>query len=179
MTNPTEQDTRAAYTAGLRRLAEIIDTHPELPLPYEGSSSDYGRMTFHFLSAEDPRAELAAARRALGVPLEKKASDDKYFDLRGSLAGLYFTMTAFRKDVCERVVLATREVEVEEPDPLAVAALPKVKRTVKVEDVEWRCTPLLAPGEQDDERCKCGFRAPELGPHPSCPVHGEPEAVTA
>jgi hypothetical protein len=22
-----------------------------------------------------------------------------------------------------------------------------------------------------NDSCKCGFRAPELGPHPACPVH--------
>ncbi|TYK47183.1 hypothetical protein [Actinomadura decatromicini] len=25
--------------------------------------------------------------------------------------------------------------------------------------------------EQDGDTCKCGFRAPELGPHPDCPTH--------
>ena len=136
---------RSAYTAGLRQLADILDAHPEVPLPYEGHSPEYGRMSFHFLSAENPRSEMAAARRALGVPMEKTARDDnQYFDLKGNLNGLYFTMTAFRKDVCERVVVATREVEVEEADPAAVAALPKVKRTVKVEDVRWECSPILA-----------------------------------
>lgn len=24
----------------------------------------------------------------------------------------------------------------------------------------------------DTNQCKCGFRAPELGPHPDCPTHG-------
>ena len=166
---------RSAYTAGLRQLADILDAHPEVPLPYQGQGPDYARISFHFLSAENPRAEMAATRRALGVPTDKDGDRGEYFDLHGNLAGLYFTLTAFRKDVCERVVVATRDVEIEEADPLAVAALPKVKRTVTVEDVEWRCTPILAA----DEQCKCGFRAPELGPHPLCPVHGEPEAVTS
>lgn len=32
----------------------------------------------------------------------------------------------------------------------------------------------IGPGALPDEegRCKCGFRAPELGPHPACPTHG-------
>ncbi|MGH3379523.1 MAG: hypothetical protein ACRDP6_32790 [Actinoallomurus sp.] len=149
MTNPNEADRRAAYTAGLRRLADIIDNHPEVPLPVDGSDPKYLRMSFHFLSEDDPRAAMAATRRALGVPMEKDDSVSNYFSLKGNLAGLYFTLTAFRKDVCERVVVATREVEVEEADPAAVAALPKVKRTEVIEDVEWRCTPLLAAGEHD------------------------------
>lgn len=181
MTNPTEQDRRAAYTAGLRQLADILDAHPEVPLPYEGTGKSLGkRISFYYLGDKDPRAALAAARRAFGVPMEKNDSIDSSFSLTGSLAGLHFALTAEREAVCERVVVGTREVEVEEADPAAVAALPKVKRTVTVEDVEWRCTPLLAADETpDDEQCKCGFRAPELGPHPACPIHGEPEAVTA
>ena len=161
MTNPTEQDRRAAYTAGLRQLADILDAHPEVPLPYEGTGKSLGkRISFYYLGDKDPRAALAAARRAFGVPMEKNDSIDSSFSLTGSLAGLHFALTAEREAVCERVVVGTREVE--------------------VEDVEWRCTPLLAADETpDDEQCKCGFRAPELGPHPACPIHGEPEAVTA
>jgi hypothetical protein len=137
--------TRTDYIEGLRKLADALENHPEIPLPYEGSHPQYARMSFHFLSADDPRAEMSAARRALGVPMEKRAgADGQYFDLDGNLSGLYFTLVAFRKDVCERVVVATREVEVTEPDPVAVAALPKMTRLVTVEDVEWVCSPLLA-----------------------------------
>lgn len=35
--------------------------------------------------------------------------------------------------------------------------------------------PDTSAPETANDRCKCGFRAPELGPHPACPVH----AVTA
>jgi hypothetical protein len=150
MTNPTEQDARAAYTAGLRQLADILDAHPELPLPFEGSArSLLQRITFFYLSDKDPRAALATARRAFGVPMDKNDSIPNTFSLTGSLAGLHFSLTANRNDVCERVVTGTREVEVTEPDPDAVAALPKVTRTEVVEEVEWRCTPLLAAGEHD------------------------------
>lgn len=138
---------RSAYTAGLRALADILDAHPELPLPYEGSSPDLSqRMTFHFLSGDDPRGKMIAARRALGVPVDKNALD-AYFNLHGQLHGLYFAITTFRNEVCERVVVGTREVEIEEPDPEVLAALPKVTRTVVVEDVEWECRPVLANEE--------------------------------
>ncbi len=145
---PEQSDPRAEYVKGLRALADILEAHPEVPLPYQGSSPQYARLTFHFLNADDPRGEMAAARRALGVPLDKDARDDAYFDLKGSLHGLHFTMTAFRAAVCERVVTGTREVEIDEPDPQALAAVPKVKRTVTVEDVEWQCHPILADAER-------------------------------
>ncbi|MEU0516613.1 hypothetical protein [Streptosporangium sp. NPDC006007] len=135
---------RAEYIKGLRALADILEAHPGLPLPYQGSSPHYARLTFSdFLISKDPRANMAAARRALGVPMEK-GDHGEYFDLTGTLHGLYFKLTAFRKDVCERVVTGTREVVIEEPGPASVAALPKVARVQVVEDVEWRCHPLLA-----------------------------------
>jgi len=137
-------DDRAEYVRGLRALADVLEQHPEVPLPYQGSSPFYGRLSFSdFLTSEDPRADMAAARRALGVSMEK-VDRGEYFDLHGNLHGLYFTLVAFRKDVCERVVTGTREVVVEEPDPVALAALPRVKRVEVVEDVEWQCHPILA-----------------------------------
>ncbi|MEV4161437.1 hypothetical protein [Nonomuraea dietziae] len=145
---PTKQNTptearRAEYVKGLRALADILEAHPEVPLPYDGSSPDYGRITFSdFLHSKDPRADMAATRRALGVPVAKSARED-YFDLHGNLHGLYFTLTAFRSDVCERVVVDRQEIDVEVPDPEALALVPKVKRTEVVEQVEWRCSPLL------------------------------------
>jgi hypothetical protein len=36
-----------------------------------------------------------------------------------------------------------------------------------------RAVAALTPDALPDEpRCRCGFRAPELGPHPMCPIHG-------
>jgi hypothetical protein len=143
-----DQTKRAEYVKGLRALADILEQHPELRLPYEGDSPDIGkRITFHFLSSDDPRSEIAAARRALGVPLEKEGDSDSYFYFNGNLHGLYFNLVAFRNEVCERVVVGTREVEIEEPDPELLAQVPTVKRTETVEDVEWQCHPILAEAE--------------------------------
>ena len=143
---------RAAYTAGLRELADILDTNPELPLPFEGTGPGAYALSFNFLSTADPRTGMAGARRALGVTVAKNTpeSDATYYRLDGKLHGLHFQLTAFRKDVCERVVIGTRKIEVEEPDPEAVAALPKVMRTLVVEDVKWKCHPILAPEQPSD-----------------------------
>jgi hypothetical protein len=132
---------RNSYIAGLRKLADVLETRPEVPLPYEGSST---AMTFHFLSGENPKAEMAACARALPTSFAKEA-DGKYFDLLGSLAGLKVRLCAFRDEVCARVVTGTHEVEVTEPDPEALAKVPQVTKTVTVEDVEWICAPVLAP----------------------------------
>jgi hypothetical protein len=136
---------RNAYISGLRKLADALETHPEVPLPYEGETTE---LTLFFFAGDDPKAEMAAAARALPTSFRKEA-DGKYFDLKGHLDGVQIRLCAMREQVCERVVTGTREEVVEEPDPdalaEALAAVPTVTKTVTVEDVEWRCSPVLAP----------------------------------
>lgn len=135
----TEQDPeRAAYTAGLRQLADALDAHPEIPLPYDGHD---GPITIQFLFGADPRAEMAAAVRALPCAWRKDARDDQYFDLNGNLAGLKLHLVAFRDEVCTRRVTGTEEREVEEI--VTPAVIRKVTKPVEV--VEWTCEPILAP----------------------------------
>lgn len=130
-------DPRAGYIAGLRQLADVLEQHPEVPLPFQGHGM---ALTFSFFRhGDDNRAAMAAAAKALPCQLQKAGSDE-YFDLNGKLAGLKIQLTAFRGEVCERVVVGTREVTEEIPDPAA----PKVIVTKTVEDVEWRCNSLLA-----------------------------------
>lgn len=142
----TAEQTRTAYIAGLRQLAEVLETSPEVPLPYEGTLSP---MSFHFLNGEDARAEMAAAARALPTVWSKNvwsAGTTNYFDLNGSLHGLTIHLSAYRDAVCERIVTGTREVTTDEPDPAALAAVPTVTVTRTVEDVQWVCAPILAGG---------------------------------
>lgn len=140
----TAPDERAAYIEGLRQLADVLAEHDELPLPYEGNSN---AITFHFMFVPDPRAELAAAARALPVSLTKKirdyGEDGSYLDLAGQLAGLKFELTAYRDDVCTRRVVGTEDREVEE------IVTPAVKRTVTkpVEVVEWDCHPVMTAAD--------------------------------
>lgn len=142
----TSTDTRTAYTQGLRALADLLDEHPELPLPCHAIS-------FYFLGGSESKAALAAAVRAFPGRLDKNDPnsggdyDSTYFKLTGRLHGLLVDFTSYRKAVCERVVVGTTTVEVEEPDPDAVAALPRVKRTEVVEEVRWDCHSLLADRE--------------------------------
>lgn len=138
--NDAEALRRATYTDGLRVLANLLENHPELPLPYEGDGT---AMTMMFWGP-DAREELAAAARALPIRLTKNdparsGYDETYFNLDGNLNGLRIQLTAHRTQVCERVVTGTRTVTEEVPDPDA----PKVTR-IRVEEIaEWRCRPLL------------------------------------
>ena len=140
-----EDERRAEYIKGMRALADALERNTNLPLPYQGSDS---AMTMMFLSGDNPRSEMAAAARALPCNWDKKpweSDSATYFDLTGKLDGLRMTLTAFRKDVCERVVTGTREVTETVKDPDALAAVPEIKVTRTVEEAEWVCRPLLTP----------------------------------
>ncbi|MEV0968475.1 hypothetical protein [Microtetraspora glauca] len=131
---------RAEYIKGLRALADILEAHPELPLPYEG---DDASLNFIEGNAEEERRGAAVFARVMPGTVRKEPRGE-YFDLFAEIHGVRVQWIARRENVCERVVTGTREVEIEEPDPDALAAVPKVKRTVVVEDVEWQCHPILA-----------------------------------
>jgi len=142
----TDIETRAAYTAGLRQLADALDAHPGLPLPTGGSVAP---LTIHFLHGDDPRAAMAAAARVLPVTWAKDAwegaSGGAYFELAGALAGLAIRLSAYRDAVCTRIVTGTREVTETVADPAALAAVPRVEVTRTEDIVEWECSSLLAP----------------------------------
>ncbi len=86
------------------------------------------------------RAGAAHARATV-----TKHQDDKYagVDLKfGPRVRLHVYVA--REEICERIVTGTREVTEEVPDPEYVANAPIVQVTKTVEDVEWRCHPILA-----------------------------------
>lgn len=147
-THQTEQHDdpeRAAFTTGLRQIADWLDAHPEVPLPYLSSVAT-GRyeptLPWYLMAGE--RDVIAAMGRAMGT-FDKRGDDDKFRIFR-RFAGIAVCAQIDRDEVCERVVIGTREVTEEVPDPEALAAVPKVTVTTTVEDVEWRCMPLLAEG---------------------------------
>lgn len=142
-TERTETERRAHFTAGLRALADLLDAHPELELPYDGYRSPISVIPY---GAQAQREQLAAWAKALPGEKKKDARDTQFY-LTGSLHGLEVRLICTRDDVCERVVTGTRQVVIEEADPAAVAALPKVRRVETVEDVEWRCGSVLAERE--------------------------------
>jgi hypothetical protein len=141
----TVADNRTEFISSMRELLDWLTDHPEVKRPYHLM----GREFYIYLFGDDSRAQLATIARAMGKA-EKRADGDKYRVSR-KFGTITLIAQANRADVCERVVVGTREVEVEEPDPAALAALPKVKRTAVVEDVEWVCGSLLAdPAPADD-----------------------------
>lgn len=135
---------RSQYIAGLRQLADVIEQHDELPLPYQGNDT---AMTLYFLS--EGRDAFVAAARVIPGRLDKAVRDDVYqLSTRfGGDRGLKISLTAYRDAVCERVVTGTETVTKTVPDPSV--KVPLVEVTETVETVEWVCRPLLA-GESPD-----------------------------
>lgn len=133
--------TRSEYISGLRKLADLLETQPDLPLPFDGGAENNAstRITFYLLG--DPRDVFVQAARALPGPLDKEVSGDTY-RVVAHLDGLHVQVVAYREDVCERVVTGTREVTKTVPDPMVT--VPVVEVTETVEDVRWVCSPLLA-----------------------------------
>ena len=142
-----EDAARAAHIKGLRALADKLEAHPEVPLPFDGRLN---AVAFHFLAGDDPAAALAAAARALGGRWKKTTRDygemggGAYLDLTGTLHGLKIMLTAARDAVCERVVTGSREVTERVPDPALLAAVPVIEVTKTVDTVSWVCSPVMA-----------------------------------
>lgn len=94
-------------------------------------------------------------------------SRGQWSNLQGVLMTSY-DMTGVTLRACVRFERDALERHVEMPMRefmTVLACLARVQRRA-----EAALTPDALPDEQGVQ-CYCGFRAPELGPHPDCPVH--------
>lgn len=123
----------AAYAAGLRHLADLIESGVA-PMPTNPS------MGFHaYRVATEGVDQPTAARnlmRALGGGRYAKDQWDTSLILRGMCGGVPVDIWVARDEVCERVVVGTEVVEI--PAQPAVEAT-----TFEKEIVEWRCGSIL------------------------------------
>jgi hypothetical protein len=107
--------THAEYANALRRIADWIEVHPDLPLP--------SQTQLDFLSGVDTKEDLAKFARGFG-------------ECKKDFGGIKLRAVAWRKNVCERVVVGTREV----PEEIIPARLVPAH----MEDiVEWKCPESL------------------------------------
>lgn len=111
--------------AGLRALADHLETHPQL-------ISSSGACMSRFASDREDFASLAAQ---LGGHRSKGANDEYMVVTRDFGGGVTLEVFAPRNEVCEARVTGTETVLV--PDP--AAPLIEVTRDV----VEWECAPVL------------------------------------
>ena len=133
-----------AIIDGLLNLAAMIELHPGLvdgggPLRYAFD---------HLNVFPETRAGVAALARIglrSGAKVTKHQSDtyagvDLHFGRPKGYAGkVTLSVRVDRDEICERVVTGTKTVTREVPDPDA----PKISVTETVEEVEWRCRPIL------------------------------------
>ena len=148
---PGADHSRADFIGGLHQIADFLDAHPEVPLPwFKGSSHTGGTgrglvSAMHiWLNGGDAREQLRGVVRALGEAHKSASDHTNQFYVYATFGGIDLVAGINREEVCERVVVGRREIEVTEPDPAAVAALATVTRTKVIEDVRWECRPLLA-----------------------------------
>lgn len=140
MTNEFDNTPRVLFVDGLRELARLFETKPEIPLP------SWQQDITLFVRDESAKEDLAAVARAIGSA-DKSYSDD-LFELQKSFGGLLrLRVCAYRQQVCERVVIGTKI----EPAHEIPAQEAKTVAAREVEVVEWRCTPLLSGGRADVE----------------------------
>lgn len=135
---PSQDDpeVRAAYAAGLRHLADVIEAHPECPLP-SGSGLSF------FLHGDDSATTAAALRRAFGGGrwTKRPSHDETDLILQGMCAGLPINLWLNRNQVCERRVVGQREIT--ETVPVGEDTRP-VETVTRTEDVvDWICSPIL------------------------------------
>ncbi|GEL17653.1 hypothetical protein [Pseudonocardia asaccharolytica] len=129
----TSKPTAAEYAAGLRQLADMIETNPDIRTAY------LERMHVWCPRDREELQRVVRAGLAAGAHVDKEYSDHAAnVVLRfGPVAAMAL---AGRSMVCERVVVGTRTVRV--PDPAYVPPeTPTVEQTVEI--TEWRCNPLM------------------------------------
>lgn len=134
--------TREEQLSNIVDFAAWLEAHPEVPIPADLTGAGY--VLIHARHSEDPRAAVAAVARALPGKVDKSTYSG-LFQVEGRVCGITVKAIAERDLVCERVVTGTREVKKTIPDPMVTVPVIEVVETV--EDVEWRCGPLLAAVE--------------------------------
>lgn len=128
---------------GLRRLANAVETHPELAAQLKGA------LLCGWTKTDDPKAEVTrfvrGMKRLTGRPVDIEA-DGYYRKFVAHFGPLSLKLWTSRSAVCEKVV-TTRTVTKKVPDPAKLAEVPEIEVTEAVEIVEWRCAPILAEGD--------------------------------
>lgn len=131
----------AEITAGLRAVADLLEEVPAAATILAGT-----KLLVPVMHESDPVALLAAIARAGAAQGGKvsKSYETKYANVDVTFGPVVLQAYADREQVCERVVVGTETVTKKVKDPKALAAVPEIEVTEEVEQVEWRCRPLLA-----------------------------------
>lgn len=129
--------------ATLRRVADLLAEHPEIPAPYINiydSSPERADLNWYFQiayrSKEGEQKDLASSViKAIGGKWDKRFNEEDA-DFKQTRDGLAFHVTVKREAVCRRVVTGTEMVTIP-----AVPAEPEREELREI--VEWDCGSLL------------------------------------
>ena len=136
-----QQAARADQLAtDIEKYAAFLRANPDIA---QEVSDD--RFLIYLMPGPDAKQQMAdIIRRGMrsGATVTKRANDT-YAGAQMKFGRVTLEVYSDREVVCERRVTGTREVEVEEQDPEALAQVPVRTVTKVVEDVEWVCTPIL------------------------------------
>jgi hypothetical protein len=124
---------------GLRKLADFIEDHPELPINDPGIKLDfwvYADYAFQTKRGRSAKEKMATAAKAFGKA--KKEYTSNWFDLSRNFGPIILEFTTSRSNVCRPVV---KEV-IEHPEEI----VPQHVKPARTEEViEWICDdPLLS-----------------------------------
>lgn len=135
---------KRTMSSTLRAVAEFIEAHPDIPVPYVAvydhrpdlaDVSWYLHINDNAKDAADQKAKAAAILKAVGGKWDKNFTSDARFTQ--SRDGLNFDVVVAREAVCTPRVVATETVTIP-----AVEAKPE--RTEERPVIEWDCAPVLA-----------------------------------
>lgn len=135
----SEETFGADLAADLRDIAAVVERDPEMAAIFS-TFAKYNVLLHPSWTHENRKEAMAAGIRALKQlgPVKKDYSGE-VFKAIVQLRSVELKLIADRADVCEAVVVGTREVEV--PDPAA----PLVKKTEDV--IEWKCSSIMESAE--------------------------------
>lgn len=138
-------------------LAECNELYRQaLTAPTRDIHLGHGRRRENWLTVEDARRELAGQDLVCRCSLRMACHVDILLEVANK--------PATRPELLERLIQA------DIPGHLVVAGLMEAESVQEALQVAGRI--MATSSNRDLGQCRCGFRAPELGPHPACPIHG-------
>lgn len=142
-----ERGLRRVHTvAALRELADLAEAHAVVA-DVLADTILQGGIWGHASRGDGEPPEVAAAVATVGLragwKVDKEISEKLYNLHMVSPGGCVVKLLAWRTEMCEQVVVGTREVTEEVPDPILLAAVPTVTVTRTEQVTRWQCKPVL------------------------------------
>jgi hypothetical protein len=129
-------DNRQKWIEDMRQFVDLIEQHPELPVPYINAVTG-------FLDEDAQKEHLA--RIAKDFAPVKKSTSDWHFGVSFQVnETINFTVFARRESVCRKIKKTVMVPELVIPAAKALV-IPAHEKTVE----EWDCSPILGPDMHD------------------------------